>query len=353
MLKLDYIICKSLPEQEEKYIHENIAGVNEKNVDLHQNGLKQDLIYYKNSDMSSKKADVENRTLEEREVPEDRETPEWFTALAEKYGITCQRLAQNGILISGDENSLRQAAELGMATICYLLHESEDGLEFAGSCEKTEKAEYMAAGLLETFGEKAESSFVPDIYVEGFEEVDIAFLRHVYERHHHIPWKILETERCVVKEFSMEYLDALFELYAGEGMTEYIEPLYPYEQEKEYQQAYIDNMYRFYGYGMWIVCDKVTGNLIGRAGVEHREELEGELELGYAIGTPYQRQGYATEVCKAILKYVKEELEVPSLCCLIEAGNEVSVHFARKLGFDFSEEMQLGEKKMRKYEYCF
>ena len=70
----------------------------------------------------------------------------------------------------------------------------------------------------------------------------------------------------MVKEFSMDYLDALFELYEGEGMTEYIEPLYPYEQEKEYQQAYIRHMYGFYGYGMWIVCDKNPGALIGRAG---------------------------------------------------------------------------------------
>ena len=70
----------------------------------------------------------------------------------------------------------------------------------------------------------------------------------------------------------MEYLDALFELYAGKGMTDYMEPLYPYEEEREYQQAYIEQMYRFYGYGMWIVCDRNTGELIGRAGVEHREE---------------------------------------------------------------------------------
>ena len=328
VLKLDYIICKNLPEQEEKYIHENIDSVGEEVRDSHQDGLKQDL------------------TCDEKcSELEDKEIPDWLKDLAAKYGASCQKLIQNGILISGDVASLCQVAELGMATICYLSSEADI------ACEEVEVAD---KGLLEAaFDVEENMSFTPDMYVEGFEEVDITFLRHVYERHHHIPWRILETERCIVKEFSMEYLDALFDLYAGEGMTDYIEPLYPYEQEREYQQAYIDNMYRFYGYGMWIVCDKVTGELIGRAGVEHREELEGELELGYAIGTSYQRQGYATEVCQAILRYVKEELEVPSLCCLIEQGNVVSEELARKLGFDFSEELQVGEKQMRKYVYAF
>lgn len=340
VLKLDYIICKNLPKQEEKYIHDNIDSVDTKNEISQEIELKQDLISGRNTKNAS----------DEKNMKSDM--PEWLVNVATKYGITCQMLVQNGILISGDVFCLSQAAKYGMATICYLPPE-ETGLEPEASCGETVRTEYVTGGITETFEEETGNSFIPDMYVEGFEEVDITFLKHVYERHHQIPWKILETKRCVVKEFSMEYLDALFELYAGEGMTDYIEPLYPYEQEKEYQQAYIDNMYRFYGYGMWIVCDKVTGKLIGRAGVEYREELDGELELGYAIGTSYQRQGYATEVCEAILRYVKMELEVPSLCCLIETGNLVSEHFAQKLGFGFSEELQLGEKKMRKYVYTF
>lgn len=231
----------------------------------------------------------------------------------------CRFPAEESILISGDEGELRTAAALGMAAL---------GFSPAEETEEMGKA---------------------DMYAEGFEEIGLTFLRHVYERHHHLPWTILETERCVVKEFSMEYLDDLFELYAGEGMTDFIEPLYPYEQEKEYQRAYMEHMYGFYGYGMWIVCEKETGKLIGRAGVEHREELGGELELGYAIGVPYQRQGYATEVCRAILSYVREELERKNIHCLIEEGNTVSERFAEKLGFSFCEILELDGKHMKKY----
>lgn len=228
--------------------------------------------------------------------------------------------AEESLLISGKAEELHEAHGLGMA----------------------------ALGYLQPGGEAADDN-PADMYAEGFEEVDGTFLRHVYERHHKIPWTILQTKRCVVKEFSMEYLDALFELYAGEGMTDYIEPLYPYEEERAYQEAYIEHMYRFYGYGMWIVCDKETGVLIGRVGIEHREELGGELELGYAIGVPWQRMGYATEVCTAILDYVREKLGMSSVCCLIEEGNTVSEHLAKKLGLGWRETLTLGQKKMRKY----
>ena len=188
-----------------------------------------------------------------------------------------------------------------------------------------------------------------DMIVEGFEEVDERFLERVYQRHHNIPWTILTTERLTVRELELSDLDALFEMYSYEGMTEYMEGLYPYEEEYAYQKAYVESMYRFFGYGMWLVFEKETGKLVGRAGIEHREELGGELELGYAIAKPYWGRGYATEVCQAIINYAKEELGFPSICSLIEPENAVSIHLAEKLGFQFEKEVKLTCKKYKKY----
>lgn len=188
-----------------------------------------------------------------------------------------------------------------------------------------------------------------DMIVEGFEEVDEMFLEQVYKRHHNIPWTILTTERLLVRELELADLDALFEMYSYEGMTDYMEGLYPYEQEYAYQKAYIESMYRFFGYGMWLVFEKETGKLVGRAGVEHREELQGEPELGYAIAKPYWGRGYATEVCQAIMNYAKEELGFPSICSLIEPENIVSIHLAEKLGFQLEKEVEIDGKKYKKY----
>ena len=183
-----------------------------------------------------------------------------------------------------------------------------------------------------------------DMVVEGFEEVDMTFLQRVYERHFNIPWTILETERCIVRELEISDLDDLFSMYAEPGMTDYMEGLYEYEEELEYQKAYIENMYRFYGYGMWLVFEKKTGTLIGR------EELNGDMELGYAIRTSFQQQGYAYEVCQAIMQYAGEELQVHLLHCLIQKENTLSEKLAIKLDFSYCGDREIDGVLMSDYQ---
>ena len=162
--------------------------------------------------------------------------------------------------------------------------------------------------------------------VESLAELDIEYLERVRRRYNHIPWDIGETDRCLIRELSLSDLPALYELYAKPGMTDYVEPLYDYETELEYQKAYIENMYGFYEYGMWLVFSKETGKLIGRAGLEHDE-------LGYMIAPELQNRGYATEVCRFIIDYARENTDFEELYCRIDERNEASVHLAKKLGF--------------------
>lgn len=223
------------------------------------------------------------------------------------------------ILVSSDQSLLDLAREADVPTIAY---------------QKPEMDTFLHA----------------DMVVEGFEEVDMIFLQRVYERHFNIPWTILETKRCIVRELELSDLDALFSMYAEPGMTDYMEGLYEYEEELEYQKAYIENMYRFYGYGMWLVFEKKTGTLIGRAGVEHREELSGDMELGYAIRTSFQHQGYAYEVCQAIMQYAGEELQVHLLHCLIQKENALSEKLAIKLGFLYCGDRQIDGVLMSDYQ---
>lgn len=162
--------------------------------------------------------------------------------------------------------------------------------------------------------------------VESLGELDIEYLERVRRRYNHIPWDIGETDRCLIRELSLADLPALYELYDKPGMTDFVEPLYDYETELEYQKAYIENMYDFYEYGMWLVFSKETGKLIGRAGLEHNE-------MGYMIAPEFQNLGYATEVCRFIVDYARKNTDFEELYCRIDEKNVASVRLAKRLGF--------------------
>lgn len=190
-----------------------------------------------------------------------------------------------------------------------------------------------------------------EVLVEGFDEVDFFFLERIYQRKHGIPWTVIETDRCFLREMTMEDLDALYQLYEEPEITRYMEGLYEdREKEEEYTRAYINNMYRFYGYGMWLVIEKETGKIIGRAGLNN-VDIHGEpaLEMGYMVGNPYQNQGYATEVCEGILQFAAEATEFKMINCLIQKENVKSVHLIEKLDFTWEEELEIQEKTMQRY----
>lgn len=171
----------------------------------------------------------------------------------------------------------------------------------------------------------------------GMEEMTFSDLEKIYRRCHGLPWDILETERLKIREFSMQDMDALYELYRQPHITDDIEPLYAYEQEKLYQESYIKNIYGFYGYGMWLVFEKSTGELIGRAGLEYHEYCEeNELELGYVISPKVWRRGYATEACTAIMRYAKDVLCMEKILCRVSPKNRASLLFLQKLGFQLT-----------------
>ena len=198
---------------------------------------------------------------------EDREELRFFLERAE--GANCENMPKlrETLLIAATDESIAFGKEWSIATIGYL-NPQISGQSLSG-------VEYL---------------------IEGFEEVEASLLEKAYQRFHHIPWTIAETERCIIRELALEDIDALFELYRDEELTKYTEPLFDYEEEMEYQRAYINNMYRFFGYGTWLVFLKDTGELIGRAGLEHREyHGEIELELGYLIREKDMRKRYVRQ----------------------------------------------------------
>ncbi len=177
--------------------------------------------------------------------------------------------------------------------------------------------------------------------IEKIDEIEYESLKLAYQRLTGQPWTILETDRCIIRESTVDDVNSFYEIYAEPSITKYMENLYSdRDEEIAYIKDYIKNVYAFYGYGMWTVLDKACKKVIGRAGINWREDFD-IPELGFVIAVPFQRQGYAYEICRAIIEYGHKELGFNTFQVLIMEENKISKALCEKLGFTYAEKVLL------------
>ena len=183
-------------------------------------------------------------------------------------------------------------------------------------------------GLGEAYFGKA--SYV--VYDE--EDIDDDLLKLVCARKYNEPLVIARTERFIIREMTVEDLPHLYELYQTLSDCPYVEQLYEYEDEKAFTIKYIENMYGFFGYGLWLVFDKKTGELVARAGVENRS-IDGQncQELGYLVKKSWQGKHVAWEVMNHIVDIAMDRFGLEELYICTVKTNIPSIQLALKLSF--------------------
>ena len=108
------------------------------------------------------------------------------------------------------------------------------------------------------------------------------------------------------------------------------------DEELEKYLAYIHTVYSVFGFGLWSVVLKKTGEVIGWCGLQpigNEDTPLGRIELGYLIDREHRRSGYGYEACRAILDFGFEKLELDEVYAQIDERNRASLRMARKLGF--------------------
>lgn len=110
----------------------------------------------------------------------------------------------------------------------------------------------------------------------------------------------IETDRLILREMTEDDFDALYEVLSDSDVSEY----YPYS----FDEARVSNWilrnierYKTLGFGLWAVCLKETGEMIGDCGLT-MQIIDGKIrpEIGYHIRKDMQRNGFASEAAKAV-----------------------------------------------------
>lgn len=151
--------------------------------------------------------------------------------------------------------------------------------------------------------------------------------------------KILETERLLLREYALEDFDRLYEILSDpETMKHY--PM-PYDEKGVWRWLYwsLDN-YSKYGFGLWAVELKQTGEFIGDCGIT-MQNIDGQSlpEIGYHINKKHWRHGYAKEAAGAVRDWFFENTDYNSVYSYMKYTNIAS----------YSTAASIGMKKLKEY----
>ena len=144
--------------------------------------------------------------------------------------------------------------------------------------------------------------------------------------------KILETERLVLREYTKEDFDWLYAILTDpETMRHYPKP-YDQNGTERWLNWSLDN-YQKYGFGLWAIELKETGEMIGDCGIT-MQPIDGEWlpEIGYHISKHHWRCGYAKEAAAAVRDWCFVNTAFDQVYSYMTCSNTASWSTAASIG---------------------
>lgn len=148
----------------------------------------------------------------------------------------------------------------------------------------------------------------------------------------------LETERLILREMTLGDYDALYAVLADSDIMQH----YPYVFDEARVKRWItanQTRYREDGFGLWAVCLKETGEMIGDCGLTI-QNINGRprLEIGYHIAKAHQRRGYAKEAARLCRDWAFTHTTFGTVYSYMRKDNAPSAATAKASGMQLMEE---------------
>lgn len=139
----------------------------------------------------------------------------------------------------------------------------------------------------------------------------------------------IETKRLFLREMVPNDFSALYTVLADSDIMQH----YPYTFDESRVRGWIArNMERYEtdGFGLWAVCLKESGKMIGDCGLT-LQNINGQIkpEIGYHVAKAYRRKGYAKEAAQAVRDWAFQNTAFDALYSYMKAENLPSIATAQ------------------------
>ncbi len=153
---------------------------------------------------------------------------------------------------------------------------------------------------------------------------------------------IIETERLVIRRLSIDDAEFILDLLNQPSFLRYIGD----KQVRNSADAirYIETgpiaSYERFGFGLYLVELKESGESIGICGLLKRDSLP-DVDVGFAFLPSYWAHGYAFESAAAVMNYGREVLALRRIVAITSPDNESSIRLLEKIGLRFERMIKL------------
>jgi len=142
----------------------------------------------------------------------------------------------------------------------------------------------------------------------------------------------IETERLFLREMNEGDYDALYSVLADSDIMQHDPYTFDEKRVRNWIEKNIER-YRVFGFGLWAVCLKGSGEMIGDCGLT-MQNINGTIcpEIGYHIRHDCQRKGYAKEAAGAVRDWAFDNTPFRVLYSYMKQGNVASAATAQSIG---------------------
>ncbi len=148
----------------------------------------------------------------------------------------------------------------------------------------------------------------------------------------------LQTERLLLREMALADEPALRAIMQDEATMYAYNGAFTDAETREWLDRQLAR-YAEYGFGLWAMVLRETGDMIGQCGLTWQPWRDGKvLEIGYLLRRAYWGRGYATEAARACKTYAFEQLRADAVHSIIRDTNTASRRVAERNGMTVADE---------------
>ncbi len=154
---------------------------------------------------------------------------------------------------------------------------------------------------------------------------------------------VLETDRLVLRRLTLNDAPFIVELLTDPAFLQYIgdRGVRDEQSARQYLLKGPIASYEKFGFGLYLVFLKESGDPVGICGLLKRDTLA-DVDVGFAFLPSHRQRGYAAESSAAVLEHGRRVFGLERIVAITSPDNDSSMRVLEKIGLKSEGTCRLG-----------